>query len=163
MKKQRGDEKAGLVASNGHRPSQEGGMCAREQAAAAYSRNERSVLAVCRHVTKNRQDAEDACQDVFLKLLGEEVPFPEEQDLDPWLCNVSFGIASNRRRSRQRRKKYEERCASCLAAQPLEEVIQHEIQDHVEAAISGVPETLRIPFVLHHLEGKSRSEVAHEL
>lgn len=132
----------------------------------AFLRHGHRVLATCRWILHHRQNAEDACQVVFVKLLESADTLGHVEDLGYWLRGVAFGIALNLRRSRKRRQRHEAKAAasrSTATDQPDDEARLHEIESALETELQRLPETLRAVFVLCALEGASKREVAEQL
>jgi RNA polymerase sigma factor (sigma-70 family) len=130
------------------------------------ARYERMVLTVCQRVLRHMHDAEDACQNVFIVLAQKAASLCQEERIGGWLRGVARRIAIKTLRGKTRRQDHEERCDSCSPAQPsqpVSEAAAHELQMILNEEIQGLPEKLRVPFVLYYLVGKGKTEAAQEL
>ena len=131
------------------------------------------VFSVCLRVTKDKHDAEDATQAVFLTLPLQAKRGTEIVPLGPWLQQVAKRLSLDMRRSKKRRKTREERhfetqtlrqessadgSFGSLPAADLDEIktILHE-------ELNKLPSKYRMPLILHYFGGLSRDEMAEEL
>lgn len=140
----------------------------RQEAAFAVfvARHAGKVFEVCQRVTTHHHDAEDAVQITILELMRKADSLREGGDIGCWLRCTALNISRNVRRGKTRRQKHErprEEPLTAQTAQMLDNCVQAEERDHIDAAISELPEQLRVPFVMRFVEGKSRREVAREL
>src|SRR6476661_4096734 len=126
------------------------------------------VLHVCRQVTRDRHDAEDATQVVFL-VLAERLRAGETiHSLGAWLQQVARRAAIDIKRSRARRSRRERvrasRQAECVpppegpAAEP-----GGELALIIREELDRVPAKYRVPLVLHYFGGMGHPEMAREL
>lgn len=141
---------------------------ARRGEAAAFEslvrRHYRAAYAAAFGVLSNQMDAEDACQDAFVRALErlEELRHPER--FAAWLVRIARNRAHNLRSYRQVR-----------AAQPLETAVvpglanphgdtaRAELRDRLEKALAGLSETQREVVLLHDLYGLKHSEIAEAM
>ncbi|MBE6722569.1 MAG: RNA polymerase sigma factor [Ruminococcaceae bacterium] len=99
------------------------------------------------------EDAEDICQDVFLRLLQDDTFFSDEEHLKAWLLRVTlnrcrdfFRLAFNRKRDPLEENRTEKE------APPLE--------NDVWESVDSLPPKLRAVVHLHYAEGYSCEEIA---
>jgi RNA polymerase sigma factor (sigma-70 family) len=131
------------------------------------------VYSVCLRVTKDKHDAEDATQAVFLTLALQAKRGAQIKALGPWLQQVAKRLSLDLRRSKSRRQNRETRhhqeqmlrredaiaaCGSGPQAADLDELktILHE-------ELEKLPTKYRLPLILHYFGGLSREEMAAEL
>lgn len=99
-------------------------------------------------------DAEDAVQEVFLKLLTARPSFRDAEHEKAWLIRATLNRASDMRRCAQRR------CA------PLDETMQQPAPEEelsLLSAVQGLPEKYGAVIHLYYYEGYSIKEIAHLL
>ena len=71
----------------------------RELYAASYAR----LVGVVGAITGDRQEAEEAVQDAFVRLIGRWSTVSAYDDPEAWLRKVALGVVSNRRRKARNR------------------------------------------------------------
>jgi RNA polymerase sigma-70 factor, ECF subfamily len=134
-----------------------------------YSTHYRHVLRVCRRFFRQREDAEDAAAEVFLKLhsvldtRNEAVPFR------PWVSRVAGRHCIDKLRRRKREKD------SCVdgadvsevpdysTLSPLSQVLRREERLEVREQLIRLPKKYKVPLVLRYYKQMSYSEIAHAL
>ena len=131
--------------------------------AALVRRHGPLVLGTCRRVLRHAQDAEDACQAVFLVLARKGGAVRADRSLAGWLHRVAVRAACRLRRQRARRL-VEPLPPELPAPQAAgDELVWKEIRGAFDAEVGRLPDRLRLPLVLCCLQGKTRSEAAAEL
>ncbi len=129
------------------------------------------VLAVCRSVLRQEQDAEDACQATFLVLARKAGSLQRPEAVGPWLHGVAYRLALRARVS-QRRTEVQpgERGVStpCCdearpAADPAAELMLREGHALLHEELARLPARYRGPLVLYYLQGSTRAEAAQQL
>ena len=120
----------------------------------AVRRNSQRVFLLALSFTRQRQDAEDVMQTVFLKLWKHPVTFTEETHMDKWLTKVTVNESRSLLRSRAREPiSYEElEALGAVAEQPEERALL--------AAVMQLPEPLRAVIHLHYYEDLPVKEIA---
>jgi RNA polymerase sigma factor (sigma-70 family) len=130
--------------------------------AALVQRHGRLVWAVCRQLAG--PDADDAFQGTFLVLLKKAPKLSNADNLSAWLYGVAYRVSSRARQSAKRRENRERVAAvkNCNGS-----IVPDSAWDRVLIAVHEeivkLPESLRVPFVLCTLEGKSVTEAAERL
>ena len=105
---------------------------------------------------RDRADADDVAQDVFLKLLKSDAQFESWEHLRRWLIRVTINECKSLFRKPWRRVEDIENLADSLST----------AQEEAKAVLSDVmrlPERFRIPIVLYYYLGFSTSEIAELL
>jgi RNA polymerase sigma factor (sigma-70 family) len=131
--------------------------------ATLVQRHGRLVLDVCCRVLGHEQDAEDAFQTTFLVLARNARSIRKEESLASWLYGVAYRVASKARARSARRRACERQLRRQAGQQVSPEPALYELQSILTAEVNRLPERYRAPFVLCHLEGKTRSEAARDL
>ncbi len=120
------------------------------------------VLAVCRGTLRDRDDLEDAFQATFLVLVRKAGSIRGRDSIGPWLHRVAHRVAvranveSRRRREQERRAG--ETCEATRDRGPREDLCAA-----LHEEIDRLPDRLRRPLVLCHLEARTHSQAAAEL
>lgn len=101
---------------------------------------------------KNHADAEDVCQNVFLKLLTQKQCFASEEHLRNWIIRVAINECKKILRSPwHRRESLEDQIPPVSFAS----------REHSElyAQVMALPVNYRIPLYLHYYEGYTTDEI----
>jgi RNA polymerase sigma-70 factor (ECF subfamily) len=126
--------------------------------------HERLVLRLAQRLLPNREMAQDAAQEVFLRLHGKLGKFQEEKDLGPWLYRITVNICHDLRRRAKPNLPLE--VAPLLrdqAPDPEQSVLFAQRRELIVAALDGLTPRERDAIVLRDLEGLSTAEVARIL
>lgn len=125
-----------------------------------YAKYGPTIYARCRRLLKDATAAEDATQDVFVKLMRHIAAAPSEDAVLPWIHRITTNHCLNVLRDSKRR------------ATPVEEVpemVDDEFEDSVvtknfaEKVLAETPEALKAPAMLYHAKGMEQSKVAQTL
>jgi len=131
------------------------------------------VINVCYSLLNNREQAEEAAQDVFLQIFKKSGEFKERSKLSTWIYRIAVNQAINTRRRNQRFKKKEfirlessdglmslkAPCADC----PDSQLEAGKIKEAVQNALDSLPEKQRTVIILHKMEGLTSKEIAQIL
>ncbi|WP_165247873.1 RNA polymerase sigma factor [Paludisphaera soli] len=119
------------------------------------------VHSVCRGVVRDRDEADDAFQAVFLVLIRRAVAIRKGDSLGPWLHGVALRVAKRaNRRSTDRRNRLSLVDPATLAAR---EAPPEDATALIHAEIDRLPERYRGPIILCGLEGLSYEQAARAL
>ena len=120
----------------------------------AVKRNSHRVFLLALSFTRQRQDAEDVMQTVFLKLWKHPVAFTDETHMDKWLTKVTVNESRSLLRARARGPiSFEELEALGGTAAEAEE-------RELISAVMQLPEPLRAVIHLHYYEDLPVKEIA---
>ena len=117
------------------------------------------VFAACKRVLSNAADAEDAAQNCFLQLARKARTL--RAPIAGWLHHVAVQVSIDMLRNRQSRHAVEARAANDHTT--AEAPTMQEIQAVVDEALASLPEKLRVPIILHYLEGRKQEDIAAQL
>lgn len=111
------------------------------------------------------QEAEEAIWDVFSEIWKSIGRFKGESKLSTWIYSLTTHVAYHRRRKRGATAiPFEEIEPNVAAPSNLEtDVLRHEESRLVEKGISALPESLRVPLVLHSIAGLDYEEISKVL
>ena len=117
---------------------------------ALVRRNTPHMLRAAYAILHSKEDAQDAVQDAFIKLLRYQPRFHDTEHEKAWLLRVTINIAKNDLRLLRR-----------MAPMPLQEpaAVQEERSPVLEAVLA-LPDAYRIIIHLYYYEGYSIKEIA---
>ena len=122
---------------------------------------EAQVLRVAYRMLGNWTDAEDAAQEVFVRLYRHGLRFPNDAAMGGWLYRVTVNLCLDRLRSSQTLMKLPE--MRCAELSPEASAIRDEQRHRLLAALATLPAKERAAVVLREIEGLSTAEVARIL
>jgi RNA polymerase sigma-70 factor (ECF subfamily) len=117
------------------------------------------VFGVCLRMLGDRQEAEDAAQDVFLRALRSLGRWDRERPLRPWLLT----IASNRCRTYLHQRKRRPTASEYADEVPdprMSEESSQELWNEIRLALDQLREDYRQVFLLFHEQGMSYEEMS---
>ena len=127
------------------------------------------VLAICRHVLGSSDQAEDAANDIFVRLPGALEAYDPAQPFKPWLSKVAGNYCIDllrKRRSEQRVLQPAGPEAPEPAApwnSPLHELLGQEEAAVMRDALISLPEHYFVPLVMRYYSDLSYDEIAEVL
>jgi RNA polymerase sigma factor (sigma-70 family) len=121
------------------------------------------VLGVCRRITGNHEDAEDAFQAVFLVLSRKAASVTPRDAVGNWLYGVACRTALKARGKMARRRSREKQVEKMPERTIEPETDGHALQQVLDLELSRLPDKYRAAVVLCELQGRSRREAARML
>ena len=129
---------------------------------ALFLRFRDQVYAVCVRMLSHPQHAEDATQEVFLRVWQQLPGFRGDSQFSTWLHTVATRTAIDVWRKLKRHSDHDDDSAlDMMAAPDRAETGVH--QRDLETGISRLPDQARAVFVLFALEGYTHQEIAESL
>lgn len=128
-------------------------------------RHEDAVVGYLSRLAGSRDRAEDLGQETFLRLYRARARYRGEGHLLAYL----FRIATNLLRSEERRERQRKMLSFLFAPEEHEEaaapqgLLRDEVRGEVAAAVAALPLRVRVPLVLHEIEGWPYAEIARHL
>lgn len=122
------------------------------------------VMSVCLSLMKNKHDAEDACQEVFLKVWKSLSRFREESAFTTYLYTVSRNTCLDilKKNSKNECEEIPEVLADGNDT-PEEQYIKHEFNELLEECLNALEENMRTVLLLREKAGLSYTEIAETL
>ena len=141
----------------------------REAFSAVVSGYHRVVFSVAYRMTSSRAEAEDLCQEAFLRAFRSFDRFDRRMPLGPWLRRITCNLALNhlRHRSLERRliresdseRPVEEELAD-TAEGPDQRLLRSQQMDALQKALEVLPPLQRLAVTLKYVEELSTVEIA---
>ncbi len=127
--------------------------------------HEKQVLGTALRMMGRMEDAQDAAQEVFLRLFRNLKKFRAADELRPWLYRVTMNVCHDlrRRNFRQPSPWPEGLDPSAAAPNPESAFDASQRRSRMESALAELPEKERAALVLREIEGLSTREVAEIL
>lgn len=131
---------------------------------ALVRRHYRAAWAVALAVTGSRADAEDVCQDAWVRALEKLDSVRQPELFAHWLLQVVRNTAHNRRVYQKRRAATQlDDLPASAQADPRHDPDARDLGKHLEDALAQLNETQREVVLLHDLEGWEHREIAQAL
>ena len=131
---------------------------------ALMRQHERLVLVTALRLLGNLADAQDASQEVFLRLYRNLGKVDAERALPAWLYRVTVNVCHDARRRRRELSPMEDAAEVAAAgADPQQSTTEAERRRVLQMSLRMLSEKERAAMVLRDLEGLSTEEVAHAL
>lgn len=149
------------------REAPEGDLRAFEQLVTRY---QNWVLANCRYLTRDQNNAEDLSQEVFLKAYFGLPKFEERSSFRHWLNRIKVNHCLNHIKKNAGRKVlaldddsangFDELQTAPEAAQRVDRL---DDRAKIEGVLALMPETLRVPLIMRDMDDLSYEEIADEM
>ena len=117
---------------------------------------------LARYLLKDPAEAEDACQEAFVKLWRNQEQIDPER-IRPWLMKVTRNLCLDRLRRRHPTHEWEDWQHPDEGPGPLQGLQQHELGEWLKHSINGLNEPYRSLVVLRDVHQHSYEEVASVL
>src|SRR5689334_10636783 len=110
------------------------------------------LKSIAYHIAGNRQDAEDAVQETFLKLYKAIGGFQGQASIGTWLCRIVINVCYDQARKRQKEAEMPQEVASPRSS--------HTLRVALEAALRRINPQHRMVFLLFEVEGMRHADIA---
>jgi RNA polymerase sigma-70 factor (ECF subfamily) len=129
------------------------------------------IVRLAYHMAGNREEAQDLCQETFIKAFRALGSFDARRPFSPWLYRIAHNVTLDHIRRRKARPAlvesdpefpFEERMDQ-TAENPQRTLLSKETQKEMMAAIQSLPENYRSVVVFRYLEDLSYAEIAAAL
>ncbi len=127
------------------------------------------ITRLCRLLLRDSQEAEEAAQEVFLKLLQASKGLSRTIVWEPWLTRIALNTCRDRQRSRwwrwRRADTMERQMLQLPSIEPTpeESTVSREQRERIWQFLRGLSARQQEVFVLRYVEGWSGKEVAEFL
>ena len=117
---------------------------------------------LARYLLKDPAEAEDACQEAFVKLWKNQERIDPER-IRPWLMKVTRNLCLDRLRRRHPTQEWQEWQQADQAPGPMQGAERWELGNWLKHSINGLTEPYRSLVVLRDIQQHSYEEVANVL
>jgi len=131
-----------------------------------YERYKDRIFSFCRHMSGTAEDAEDLAQETFVSAFRNIGSFRAEAAFGTWLYRIAANRCNAQLRSQHLTfQSYDvaeeaDRAPPAGTPSPEDMVVHKELAQRVASAVAGLPESLRLLFVLGTLEGMRYREIS---
>ena len=136
---------------------------------AIYTAHYRYVLGICRRFFRQKEDAEDAAAEVFLKLYRVLHQKDERLPFRPWISQVAWRHCIDKLRQKKRERSFslEETDCECIpdrsGSSPLSQLLRKDQHRQVREQLTRLPKRYKAPLELLYYKQMSYSEIARSL
>lgn len=133
------------------------------------SRYHRAVFSIAYRMTGSRTEAEDLCQDVFLRAYRSLDRFDRSLPFGPWLRRIASNASLNHLRHRAVSRgsasdaQGAEQNVPDRAAGPEQRAASAETADRLGRALAALPAKQRLAFTLKYVEDLTAEEIAQAM
>ena len=139
------------------------------------NRYDRKIFRLTQHITGNREDAEDALQETFLKAFSHLSQFQGDSRFYTWLVRIAVNESLMKLRKRRTtaavsldegiptEDDFVPREIASWDPSPEQRYAQQELREILDRAVNSLPPIFRTVFVLRDLDQLSTEEVAQAL
>lgn len=125
-----------------------------------YRRYGPTIYSRCRRLLRDDALAEDATQEVFLRVLRHIESAPSDQAALAWIYRISTNFCLNQIRDRSRQAEPVDELPDQAGEHPEPPMID---RDMALRLLERAPENLRAPAVLYYVDGLEQAQVAEVL
>ena len=118
------------------------------------------------HLLKDRMDAEDALQEVFVKVYEHAHRFEPQATVAAWLNRITANHCLNRLRQQRHTDSLDADEAPAVANRgptPLQSLEEQDLAQRLEALLEALPENQRRALILKRFGGLSYQEIGEEM
>jgi RNA polymerase sigma-70 factor (ECF subfamily) len=135
-------------------------------------RHQRLVIGTVGRMLGTHSDAEDIAQQVFVRVWKNAKRYVPRAKFTTWLLKITRNLVFNELRRRSRHPQVPLQSESDEEERPLRDehavapdasLLEHELQEAVDAAIADLPETQRMAVILRRYEELSYEQIAETL
>lgn len=123
------------------------------------SRHQGRIFAVGMRFCRNREDARDFVQDVFLRAFNSLESFRGESRFASWLAKIAYNHGINTVRGRREYESLVEEYAGGGWPGPETALVRKEIRTALAKAVGGLPERYRLCLDLYFFFGLTHQEI----
>src|SRR5947207_3430198 len=129
---------------------------------AAVREHAQLVFKICYAVVRNHHDAEDATQEVFLRVWRNAAKLEEIRELRSWIAKIAWNVAIDRSRKRPEQP-IDDHFEISENPRAEDQVIHAQMLALLERAIARLPRKEREAIILASVEEMSMGEIAQVL
>lgn len=118
------------------------------------------IYSRCRRLLKDDALAEDATQEVFVRVMRHIEAAPDDQAALAWIYRISTNYCLNQIRDRNRQAEPVEELPDAGTGHPEAGMLERDLAMQL---VSRAPENLRAPAILYYVDGLEQEQIAKTL
>lgn len=134
---------------------------------ALLDRHHQKIKQIIHFYIADQANVNDLVQDVFLKIIRHFQDFKEESEFSTWMYRIVQNTLKNYFRAIDLRLDSETQYANeqsfSLSASPEHQLMNIELSDLIETAVSQLSEDLRLCYGMHIFEGQTYETIAQRM
>ena len=119
-----------------------------------YAKHHQRLYSLCYRFTGNAADAEEALQEIFMRLLDKLASFRADASFAAWARRVAVNYLINQRRANQTET------VELQQDEAVDATSEPSLAMALDQAVASLPEGFRKVFILHDREGYRHEEIA---
>ncbi len=127
---------------------------------ALYEKYGATIYSRCRRLLQDDAAAEDATQEVFIRVMRHIENAPSDGEALAWIYRISTNFCLNHLRDRQRRGETTDAIPEQSSQDPAEAILDRQVATEL---LARTPEPLRTPAFLYYIKGMEQAQVAEVL
>ena len=124
-----------------------------------YEHYKKRIMGLCRRYTKNREEAEDVFQEIFVRVFQHISQLNDYTRLDQWMMRIAVNAAVNYYHKNKRHQHAEERNGYHHQNEDYELILSQFSDEMLINLINELPDGYRLVFNMHEVEGYSHAEI----
>ncbi len=138
----------------------ESGVLSEGRVSDLYRKYGTVIYSRCRRLLKDDALAEDATQEVFVRVMRHIHSAPDDQAALAWIYRISTNYCLNQIRDRSRQAEPVEELPDVGGDHPEPQLLDRDLAMQL---VSRAPEALRAPAILYYLDGMEQEQIAKTL
>lgn len=128
-----------------------------------YEYYKKRIMGLCRRYTKNKEEAEDVFQEVFIRVFQNIPQLNDYGRIDQWVLRIAVNTSVNYYHKNKRHEHDEERNGYHHQNEDYELILSQFTDEMLISLINELPDGYRMVFNLHEVEGYSHVEIGEML
>ena len=117
-------------------------------------------MGICRRYTKTRNEAEDVCQDAFVKVFNSISQLKASANLSAWIRKITINTAVEHYHRNKKHEHVNENVGQDFVDDEYDHILSMLTDEMVVTLINQLPDGYRMVFNLSVIEGYSHGEIA---
>ncbi len=132
-----------------------------------YDRYAPKVFGKCLALLKDRAEAEDATQEIFIKVFSKLGSFDERSKFSTWLYSITYNLCIDRLRRKKKERELFSQESDDETKEVVEEVNDRELMEmelsRLKMVLERIPEGDKMLLLMKYLDGMQIKEIAEIL